>query len=162
LADAHGCAPVYCVVTDVDLNRVWVPIDPARSRIVFLTPTRRALKRLQAYGVERSPIELTGFPLPPELLGGPGLPVPQPPRARPVLPPRLAGWLVRLDRRGIFREQARREIQHFLGVELPAAEERRPPLLTFSLGGAGAQAALARDLLRSLAPLVHDGRLRLC
>src|SRR5579864_4322220 len=61
LADAHGCAPVYCVVTDVDLNRVWVPKNPRRSRIVFLTPTRRALKRLRAYGVRRSQIELTGF-----------------------------------------------------------------------------------------------------
>jgi len=153
VADAHGCEPVYCVVTDVDLNRVWVPMDPRRSRIVFLTPTRRALKRLQAYGVPRSRIEFTGFPLPPELLGGPDL---------ETLRRHLAGRLVRLDRKGIFREQARSEIHYFLGVELPRDQERRPPLLTFSLGGAGAQAELARALVHSLAPLVGDGRLRLC
>jgi hypothetical protein len=153
LADAHGCAPVYCVVTDVDLNRVWAPMNPRRSRIVFLTPTRRALKRLRAYGVPRSQIEFTGFPLPPELLGGPEL---------PALRQALAGRLVRLDRKGVFREQARSEIHYFLGVELPEDQERRPPLLTFTLGGAGAQVELARTLIRSLAPLVGDGRLRLC
>jgi hypothetical protein len=153
VADAHGCEPVYCVVTDVDLNRVWVPMDPRRSRIVFLTPTRRGLKRLQAYGVPRGQIEFTGFPLPGELLGGPDL---------ETLRRNLAGRLVRLDRKGIFREQARSEIHYFLGVELPKDQERRPPLLTFSLGGAGAQAELARALVHSLAPLVGDGRLRLC
>jgi hypothetical protein len=153
LADAHGCAPVYCVVTDVDLNRVWVPMNPRRSRIVFLTPTRRALERLRAYGVPRGQIEFTGFPLPPELLGGPDL---------PVLRQALAGRLVRLDRKGIFREQARSEIHYFLGIELPADQERLPPLLTFTVGGAGAQVELARTLIRSLAPLVGDGRLRLC
>jgi hypothetical protein len=153
LADAHGCAPVYCVVTDVDLNRVWVPMDPRRSRIVFLTPTHRALERLRAYGVDPGQIEFTGFPLPPELLGGPEV---------PLLRQRLAGRLVRLDRKGIFREQARNEIHYFLGVELPEEEERKPPLLTFSLGGAGAQVELARPLVRSLAPLLRDGRLRLC
>jgi hypothetical protein len=152
LADAHGCSPVYCVVTDVDINRVWVPIDPRRAGIVFLTPSRRALERLRAYGVPRGQIEYTGFPLPPELLGGPDL---------PVLRRNLAGRLVRLDRKGVFREQARSEIQHFLGIDLPLAEEGRPPRLTFTVGGAGAQAELARPLLRSLAPLIGDGRLRL-
>jgi hypothetical protein len=152
LADHHGCSPVYCVVTDVDINRVWVPIDPRRSRIVFLTPSRRALERLRAYGVAPHQIEYTGFPLPPALLGGPDL---------PALRQRLAGRLVRLDRDGVFREQARREIQHFLGGELPHEQERIPPLLTFTVGGAGAQAELAGSLIKSLAPLIGDGRLRL-
>jgi hypothetical protein len=152
LADRHGCGPVYCVVTDVDLNRVWVPLDPRRGGIHFLTPSRRALERLRAYGVAPGQIEFTGFPLPPELLGGPEL---------PVLRRQLAGRLVRLDRKGVFRAQARSEIHYFLGIELPEDQERCPPLLTFTVGGAGAQAGLARDLVRSLAPLVRDGRLRL-
>jgi hypothetical protein len=152
LADFHGCSPVYCVVTDVDINRVWVPIDPRRSGIVFLTPSRRALQRLRAYGVPKKQIEFTGFPLPGELLGGPDL---------AELRRRLAGRLVRLDRKGVFREQARAEIDYFLGVELPADQERLPPRLTFTVGGAGAQAELARDLVHGLAPMVGDGRLRL-
>src|SRR6476469_7439604 len=37
-ADFHRCDQIFCVVTDVDINRAWVPIAPARSRIVYLTP----------------------------------------------------------------------------------------------------------------------------
>ncbi len=152
VAQHHGCAPIYCVVTDVDLNRVWVPIDPHGNSIVYLTPSRRALERLRAYGVPPGQIEFTGFPLPPELLGGPEL---------PVLRHNLAGRLVRLDPEGAFRQQAEREIRHFLDVELPESEERQPPRLTFTVGGAGAQAELAQPLVHSLAPLIQDGRLRL-
>ena len=149
-ADHYGCAPVYCVVTDSDIHRIWVPLHPERSRIVYLTPTRRALKRLRAYGVAREQIELTGFPLPHELLGGPDL---------PVLKQNLAARLVRLDRKKVFRSQTRNEIQHFLG-DLPHDQEGRPPLAVFTVGGAGAQANLARALLRSLKPRLEEGRLR--
>lgn len=152
-ADHYGCAaPIYCVVTDSDIHRIWAPIHPERSRIVYFTPTRRALKRLRAYGVPREQIELTGFPLPHKLLGGPDL---------PVLQRNLAARLVRLDRKKVFRNQTRNEIQHFLG-DLPHDQEGRPPLATFTVGGAGAQANLARALLRSLKPLLEQGRLRLC
>jgi len=37
-----------------------------------------------------------------------------------------------------------------------------PPLAVFAVGGAGAQADLARRLLPSLKPLLMEGRLRLC
>ena len=152
-ADHHGgTEPIYCVVTDSDIHRIWVPMHPARSRIIYLAPTRRAVQRLRAYGVPREQIEQTGFPLPHELLGGPDL---------PMLQRNLAARLVRLDRKKVFRSQARNEIQHFLG-DLPAEQEGRAPLALFSVGGAGAQAELARSLLRSLKPLLVEGRLRLC
>jgi len=151
-ADFHGCERVYCVVTDVDINRAWVPLHPGRSKIVYLTPSYRAVHRLRAYGIPRENIEFTGFPLPQELLGGPDL---------PILRRNLAGRLVRLDRKGVFRGQARGEIHHFLG-DLPEDQEGRPPLVTFSVGGAGAQADLARPLLEGLRPLIEEDRLRLC
>lgn len=151
-ADRAGCERVYCVVTDVDINRAWVPLHPGRSRIVYLTPSYRAVHRLRAYGIAEERIEFTGFPLPPELLGGPDL---------PVLRRHLAGRLVRLDRKGVFRDQARGEIHHFLGV-LPGDQEGKPPLLTYTVGGAGAQADLARPLLKGLRMLIEEGRLRVC
>lgn len=152
MADHHGADDVYCLVTDVDISRAWVPLRPDRSRIRYLTPSRRALKRLQSYGVPRERIDFTGFPLPHELLGGVEL---------PVLQRNLAARLVRLDRKQVFRTQARHEIHQFLGP-LPMEEEGRPPLAVFAVGGAGAQAALVRQLLPSLRFLLAEGKLRLC
>jgi len=151
MADAHGAPRVHCLATDVDLNRAWAPAEPWRSRIHYLTPSRRALKRLVSYGVPREQIEFTGFPLPHELVGGKEL---------PVLKRNLAARLVRLDRKGYFRAQTRNEIQQFLGP-LPAEEEGRPPLAVFAVGGAGAQVDLAGRLLPSLKPLIDEERLRL-
>ncbi len=151
-ADFHGCERVYCVVTDVDINRTWVPLRPGRTKIVYLTPSYRAVHRLRAYGVPRDQIRFTGFPLPGELLGGPDL---------MELRRNLAGRLVRLDRKRVFRDQTRWEIHHFLGG-LPEDQERRPPRLTYTVGGAGAQADLARPLLRGLRRLIEEDRLRVC
>jgi hypothetical protein len=150
-ADHCGCERVYCVVTDVDINRTWVPLRPERTKIVYLTPSYRAVHRMRAYGVPRDQIEFTGFPLPHELVGGPDL---------ITLRKNLVGRLVRLDRKRVFRGQARGEIHHFLG-ELPEDQEGKPPLLTFSVGGAGAQADLARPLLKGLRPMIEEDRLRI-
>jgi hypothetical protein len=38
-ADFHGCERVFCVVTDADINRAWVPLHPAGTKIVYLTPS---------------------------------------------------------------------------------------------------------------------------
>lgn len=151
-ADHYGCERVFCVVTDVDINRAWVPLHPGNSKIVYLTPSYRAVHRLRAYGIARDQIQFTGFPLPHELVGGPDL---------TALRRNLVGRLVRLDRKGVFRDQARGEIHHFLG-DLPADQEGRPPLVSFSVGGAGAQADLARPLLKGLRPMIEEDRLRLC
>jgi hypothetical protein len=52
------------------------------------------------------------------------------------------------------------ELAHFLGP-LPAEEEGRPPLVTFAVGGAGAQAELARAFLPGFRRPLEEGRLRL-
>ncbi len=150
-AERFGVEEIYCVATDVDLNRTWAPREPAKTRITYLAPTRRARRRLIAYGVPRERIEVTGFPLPAERLGGPEL---------PTLRRDLAARLVRLDPKGVFREQVGSEIHHFLG-DLPTEQEGRPPLAVFAVGGAGAQADLAAALLPTLRPLIEQGRLRL-
>jgi hypothetical protein len=147
-AAAAGCERVYCIVTDTDLNRVWVPADPVRHRIHYLVPSHRARRRLTTYGVPKRDIELTGYPLPHALLGGPDL---------PILRDHLRSRLVRLDPRGSFRRELGRDVEHFLGG-LPAEVEA--PLLTFAVGGTGTQAGLAERFLPSLAPLVRGGRLR--
>ena len=151
IADLFGYPRTVCVVTDSDINRVWVSRWPAHSTVHYCVPSERALRRLRAFGVRPEFIHLTGFPLPPELVGGADL---------AALRANLAARLVRLDRRGVFREQLREEIAHLLG-ELPAAEEGRPPLLTFAVGGAGAQLGIARSFFPALRRPLEQRRLRL-
>lgn len=151
-ADLGGCPRVFCVATDVDLARAWVSRNPAASRIHYLVPSRRARRRLISYGVAGERILETGFPLPPELLGGEEL---------PALHRNLAARLVRLDPAGAFRERRGRELERTLGA-LPTTEEGRPPLLTYAVGGAGAQAGLVARFLPSLRSSIEAGRLRLC
>jgi hypothetical protein len=139
------------VVTDTDVNRIWAPVEAGRTHIRYLVPTHRAAKRLRAYGVPHERITFTGFPLPHELVGGPEL---------PVLMRNLAGRIVRLDPDREFRREHPEELAHFLGP-LPESEERRAPLVTFAVGGAGAQAELVDRFLPSMRRDVEEGKLRL-
>lgn len=150
-AAAAGVPRVVCVVTDSDVNRVWAPRQPRGTLIDYCVPSERALRRLRAYGVPGTSIHVTGFPLPQELTGAEDGGEQQ--RS-------LAARLVRLDPAGTFREQYREELTHVLG-RLPESEEGRAPLLTFAVGGAGAQGRIARTLIPSIAPAVREGRLRL-
>jgi hypothetical protein len=150
IADAAGYDKTYCVVTDADINRVWAPMAAATTRIRYLAPSTRVVRRLVAYGVPRDRIALTGFPLPPSLLGG---------RELSGLRAALARRLVRLDPNRSFRDLYERDVARMLG-ELPASEERRAPTLTFAVGGAGAQADMAEQFLPSLKKSIAKGRLK--
>ena len=149
-ADYHRCLEVACLVTDSDLARAWVRDDPARSTIRYFAPTDRAARRLAAYGVPRSHVLLTGFPLPDELVGGPEL---------PILKRHLARRLARLDPGGGFRASRGGEVDERLGGA-PAADEGAP-LLVFAVGATGAQADLPERFLPSLRPRIEAGKLRL-
>jgi hypothetical protein len=152
VADRVSRAPVYCVVTDTDVNRVWAPRDARGTVIRYLVPSTRAARRLQAYGVPPSRITFTGFPLPHDLVGGPEL---------PVLRRNLAERLVRLDPSMTFRREHGEDIAHFLRGTVPAGGTGESPLLAFAVGGAGAQAELARRFLPSMRELVEAERIRL-
>ncbi len=150
-AAAHGAGSVACVVTDTDVNRIWAPVDAGATTLRYLAPGRRAADRLTSYGVPPSRIDVTGFPLPDLLVGGTGADA-----ARR----NLAARLVRLDPGGTFVGARLRELSRELGP-LPADERGRPPLLTLAVGGAGAQAAVARKLVAGLADSLRRGRIRL-
>ena len=62
--DQQRAGPVACVITDSDAHRIWAPMDASSSRILYLTPGRRAADRMRAYGVRSDRIVETGFPLP--------------------------------------------------------------------------------------------------
>jgi hypothetical protein len=149
-ADHHGVDDVVCVVTDSDVNRVWVAGDPSRSRILYCVPSRRTARRLHAYGVDPDRVRVTGFPLPPALLGGPGL---------GALARNLAPRLRRLDPRGAWLPTAPAEARALASDASPASVAS-PPHAVFLVGGAGAQAGLACALARSLREPLARGALR--
>jgi hypothetical protein len=148
LADYHGYDRIFCVVTDSDVNRVWAPIQPHQSKIHYLAPSGRVVRRRRAYGVSKDQVELTGFPLPHSLLGGPDL---------AALKRNLLPRLVRLDQNGVFRQQFANELEG-LG-QMPDAAGA--PHLAFAVGGAGAQAEMPARFLPSLRELLTSERLRL-
>ena len=68
-ADMAGFGRVYCVICDAEVNRAWVAENPRESKITYLAPCGRAVRRLNEYGIPNERIWLTGFPIPLELLG---------------------------------------------------------------------------------------------
>lgn len=144
-ADHLGLPDVSCVVTDSDINRIWVAEKPAESRVVYFAPTARAQKRLKLYGVPAERVFLTGFPLPDE-------------NVEPVRDD-LAKRIAVLDPPGAFRAKYRQLLAGELGP-IPLAD--RPLTIVFAVGGAGAQAEIARQILLSLRPALEGGRIRIC
>ncbi|GAC1548112.1 MAG: hypothetical protein NVS2B9_15050 [Myxococcales bacterium] len=151
LSELHGRDKLFCVVTDSDVNRVWAPADPGKSGIVYFAPTERTARRLESYGVRRERIRVTGFPLPHELLGG---------RELSALKRNLASRLCRLDPGGSFRRAHGATLERALGPlsSEDGGEWAALPLLTFAVGGAGAQVGIVEELLPSVARAVRAGR----
>jgi hypothetical protein len=150
-ADAAGYDPVYCIICDADLNRVWVAKEPWESRIRYFAPCGRAAQRLRAYGVREERIFVTGFPLPKELLGGPDL---------PVLKADLGKRLATLDINGKFRRHHGRNVEHFLGEGAIESAPDRPLTISYAVGGAGAQSGMGIRITRTLARHINEGRIR--
>lgn len=161
IADRAGIEHVFCVVTDADCNRVWAPLDASRTRIQYLAPTARVVRRLRSFGVPERNITLTGFPLPPLLTQSSDTSSPE---------GRLADRIARLDPRGIFRGLHGEELSLLSNSSNPRLEAQRsdgrprgqgPIHLMFAVGGAGAQADMVEQFLPSLRPLILGGQLRL-
>ena len=144
LAELHGADRLHCVVTDADVNRIWAPPDPARSRIRYYVPAELTRRRLESYGVAPERIRVTGFPLPDELVGG---------RDLVALKRNLAGRLARLDPNALVGGEADE-----LGT---APRDESAPLVTFAIGGAGAQVRIATRLVHALTGCIRSGKLRL-
>lgn len=144
----------YLLVTDSDFNRVWVPKEPARSRIQYLAPCTQVKRRLISYGVLPERIHLTGFPLPTNNIGDP--------ETLGTLKADLCQRLSRLDPQNRFITFHEPSLVHWLGKtprrEGPASKRFT---LTFAIGGAGAQVEMISPMLTSLSPALKENRIRL-
>lgn len=143
-ADYFGLPDVSCVVTDSDINRIWVAEKPLKSGVAYFAPSERACKRLMLYGVPQERVFFTGFPLPAE-------------NVEPVRDD-LARRIGVLDPRGTFHSKYRPLVAGELG---PIPKPDRPLTIIFAVGGAGAQAEVARGILISLKPALESGKVRI-
>jgi len=149
-ADYLGLEDVYCVVTDTDINRVWVADKPAESRITYFAPSRHAVMRLKQYGVPEERIVLTGFPLPKENVGG---------RDRTILREDLANRLPNLDPQRRFIPQIRALLKEHLGPKGIKRKSSHPLTITYMVGGAGAQADIGIQIVNSLKERLLKGEM---
>jgi len=130
---------IYCVATDTDVSRTWVPLDPQNSKIMYFAPNRRVVDRLILYGVREERIFLTGFPLPPENVG----------KNLEIIKADLGQRLINLDPDKFYISQYEKTLQHYLGNKL-LKKPVRPLTITFAIGGAGAQRELGGMIMDSL------------
>ncbi len=152
-AEEHGYeGPIYCLCTDTDISRAWVPLDPQHSRITYLAPTKRVVDRLQEYGIKRENIIATGFPLPKNNIGG---------RDMKRLKESLGCRLSNLDPHGKYIRKYQKTLDHYLGKQYCKLSSRHPLTITFAVGGAGAQRELGGVILESLHKKIDSGEIRL-
>ena len=152
VADHARLGSVYCVICDADLNRVWVASDAKRSRIQYFAPCGRVMRRLRQYGVPDERIFITGFTLPRENIGGPGM---------ETLKADLLARLGRLDPQGRFTSVYGATVRELLGSRPEPSGGRQRVTVAFAVGGAGAQTEIGFRLARGLRDGILDRRFRL-
>ena len=140
---------IYCIICDADIARVWVSLDPKKSRIKYLAPCSWVRDRLKLYGVKPENIILTGYPLPKENLGSENL---------EILKKDLSYRILNLDPSGKYRRVYGPLIKGYLG-DLPTLPNH-PLTIMFSIGGAGAQKEIALQIARNLKEKIKSKELR--
>ncbi|MEM4710316.1 MAG: hypothetical protein QXL18_00010 [Candidatus Woesearchaeota archaeon] len=146
---------VYCVVTDTDINRIWVPDKPKNSTITYLSPCRHVTKRLLQYGVNPEKIIETGFPLPKENIG----------KNKKIVKKDLINRLINLDPNGVFLKKYETLIREKIDKNFSYKKTKRnlnhPLTLMFTIGGAGAQYEIADKIINSLKNKILQKELKL-
>ncbi|MGA2641129.1 MAG: hypothetical protein ABSG21_09525, partial [Spirochaetia bacterium] len=149
-ADMAGFGRVYCVICDAEVNRAWVAENPRESKITYLAPCGRAVRRLNEYGIPNERIWLTGFPIPLELLGDENI---------SVLKWDFGQRLRYLDPSERFWPLHGLNVEHFLGAKNCRFARERVLTLTFGVGGAGAQTGISYQVARSLREKIAKGEI---
>jgi hypothetical protein len=150
-ADRQGYEPVFCIICDADINRVWVAKQPWESRINYFAPCGKAAQRLRSYGVPEERIFLTGFPLPLDLLG----------HNLATVKSDVGQRLCYLDPGNRFWTNHRQSVEHFLGKKNCIFRKSRVLTVTFAVGGAGAQKEIGGRIALSLKEQLRNGTMRL-
>ena len=141
-------AEIYCVICDADISRAWATLNPAKSKIKYLTPNTWTRDRLKLYGVNPRHIYLTGYPLPKENIG----------EDLEIVKEDLKNRLLNLDPDKKYRTMYAPLIKGVLG-KLPE-KSNHPLTVMFSIGGAGAQKEIPLEAINSLKVRIKEKKLR--
>lgn len=150
--DYAGFTRNYCIVTDAEISRAWVAVNPMESRIHYMAPCGRAVMRLKSYGVPDERIFLTGFPFPLEVLGDEEL---------SILRKDAAQRLFHLDPADRFWPLHGRSVRYFLGPSNCRPRNDRALSITYAVGGAGAQREIGHQIAKSMRWKLASGQLAL-
>lgn len=147
VAEEHNYqGDVYCIVCDADISRAWAPVDPAKSKSKFLVPNKRVKERLMMYGVLETNIFITGFPLPLENIG----------EKQEIVKADLSRRIVALDPSGVYRKKEKALLKSIIPAVID--KERKSPLvITFAVGGAGAQKEIGALIIEKLSKHIKKG-----
>lgn len=143
----------YCVICDADINRVWAPLNTKSTRIEYMVPCTHAYNRLVMYGVPKSKIHLTGFPLPKECIGG---------VRSPITKKALARRIINLDPGKHFINTNKESLKKALGKEFKPNKKPLPLTITYVIGGAAAQADIPLKIMKSLKNKLILSEIKLC
>ncbi len=138
-AQYFGLKNVYCIVTDSDINRVWVIDKPEKNKIKYLVPCEHTKRRLKEYGIKDKDIIKTGFPLPRQNIGK---------KDMALLKKDLRQRLINLDPKKNFINRYKETIRKQLSKNLNI--KRKPITITYVVGGAGAEKEIGIKIIRSL------------
>ncbi len=152
-AEEHGYkGPIYCICTDTDISRAWVPLEPKKTKIQYFAPNKRVKERLQLYGVKPDNIYVTGFPMPQENIGGKNL---------EILKDSIGRRICNLDPEFRYRNKYKHTLEYYLGKEHCHKSISRPLTITFAVGGAGAQREIGATIIESLHSQIEKGEVRI-
>ena len=132
---------IYLVCTDSDVSRAWVNVDAEKSRIKYFAPTGRVVERLQMYGVKRSNIVLTGFPMAKSIIGG---------AESKIIKKDMKRRLNNLDPHRRFFDRYYKTLEMKFGKSFCKKQKPQAPTIAFAVGGAGAQRELGINIAKSL------------
>lgn len=153
MAEYHNYpGPIYCVTTDSDISRAWAPLEPGKTRIIYLASTDRAFDRLKEYGVPEDNIRLTGYPLPKGNIGDERLT-----HLKRVILRRLKN----LDPNNVYLKRHSQDMARYLGAPNYSEKPDHPLTITFAIGGAGAQKEIGIAIAKSLSKQLCAKEMRL-
>jgi hypothetical protein len=150
---------VYTVVTDTDINRIWVANNPKKSTITYFAPCKHVVLRLKQYGITDENIIETGFPLPKENIG----------ENDEIVKKDLMARLINLDPNGIFFDKYKGLVIEKLNLKKNQKFDvnnlkkfkTHNLTLTYAIGGAGAQKEIAIEIIKSLRQKIESKEITL-